>query len=157
MGWALFEDGRLADEGVYFPPEGHGGGLVGFEDFLHGLVDTAKPTRLVLEQPFQGRRRWSFAVLIQYVAVVHMVHFRHFGCEMPPGSTIQARTVKKLHDMPAKQPHTVNKRNAVALVNQLYNCNFVFHTNKQKSQDDIADAILLGRTWHMRHGYALVA
>lgn len=152
VGWALFDCGQLVDWGVKYPGvlAGPDQRLSDFQAWLAALFERWKPTAVVVEQPFQGRRRWSFAVLIQYIALVHLTYYRHFGREMPPGSSIQARTVKKLHVMPAKQTHTTNKQNAVALVNRLYGLGLVWHSNKIKSQDDTADAILLGRTWHMQ-------
>lgn len=151
VGWSLFEDGRLLHHGRR-RQDGvdHGERLSGFREWLKALLHQYRPSQVVYEKPFAGRRRNAFGVLSLYVAVVLMAHWDAFGAELPDANAVAAREVKRRNKMRKGKDHEGNKKIAVLLANRLYGLRLKFKSNdktKKVSEDDTADAILLGRAW----------
>ena len=151
-GWALFEGGKLHSCGVY-PQQGtdHGERMLHFAEWLQEMFIETDPTHVVYEAPFQSRERHAFGVLMWYVGVMLAEHWRHFQYEIPDINRMPAREVKRLHGFPSGCSHAQNKRMAVDRVNGLYGFELKYDRTKGKSDDDVADAVLLGRAWLMRY------
>lgn len=151
VGWALFEDGRLLHYGRHHHPAGdHGEKLATFRDWLKMVVQQYRPAQVLYEKPFAGRRRNAFGVLSMYVAVLLLVHWEAFGIELPDVNAVPAREVKRRNKMRKGKDHEQNKKLGVLLANRLYGLRLKYKNKdktKKVSQDDTADAILLGRSW----------
>jgi Holliday junction resolvasome RuvABC endonuclease subunit len=147
----VFENGTLRHHGRYRQVDGgHGERLATFREWLRSRIHEYKPTHVVYEKPFAGRRRNAFGVLTMYVAAVLLAHWEMFAIEMPEAHAVPAREVKRRNKMRKGQDHEANKKIAVLLANRLYGLRLKFKPNdktKKVSQDDEADAILLGRAW----------
>lgn len=151
IGWAVFDEGELIKSGRYrIDGTGHGEKLVAFRGWLAKMLVEWKPAQLVYERPFAGRRRHAFGVLSLYVAVLAIAHWEFFGTEIPDANSVPAREVKRRNKMRKGTSHDQNKKIGVLLANQLYGLSLKFKSNdktKKVSEDDRADAILLGRAW----------
>jgi Holliday junction resolvasome RuvABC endonuclease subunit len=151
VGFAIFDNGELVRHGKYIQKGAdHCEKLHNFHAWVMSMLRQFEPDVMVYEKPFAGRRRYAFSVLLMYVAVVLMAHWAHFGAELPDSSAIAAREVKRRNKMKKGKDHASNKKLAVLLANQLYKLRLKYKANdktKAVSQDDQADAILLGRAW----------
>jgi Holliday junction resolvasome RuvABC endonuclease subunit len=165
VGWALFEGATLVAYGKH-QQRGteHDERLVNFEDWLRALLKEHRPEVVVVEAPYAGRRRFTYGVLMLYLAVVLMVHMRHFGCPMPSAQRVAAHQVKRLCGVQrAKQggafekkgsAHETNKRLMINRINELYGLDLRFKAGdktKRVSDDDVADAIAVGHAWIVRY------
>lgn len=161
VGWAVFEDGSLVQHGRYRQKQvEHGERLATFQTWLEDMLRTFNPNQLVYEKPFAGRRRNAFGVLTMYVAVVLLTWFRHSGLEITTANAVPARDVKRRNSMRKGKDHEQNKKLGVLLANRLYGLRLKYKSNdktKKVSQDDEADAILLGRAWLVAERPWLVA
>lgn len=135
--------------------------LANYADFMTGLFKEYEPTEVAFEAPFQGRHRNAFAVLSMYKAVIHMVHWRVLGRALPEANQLPAHLIKKVLGVPhikagnTEERHAANKRAVVKLINSLYGTAFLYvdsdEKGKQKSEDDIADAVAVGHVWYHLH------
>jgi hypothetical protein len=154
VGYALYEGpvpvvwGRYVVEG-----KDHGEKLYNFALFIRQLITELKPDEVLYEQPFAGRRRNTFGILMQYVAHVRSVYWAQAGKEIPEINRVPAHMIKKVLRMPRGEDHEDNKRLAVDEVNAVYGhlgiCLTYKKDDKKKtdSEDDTADAIQLVRAW----------
>lgn len=151
VGYAVFDGELLVAYGKYIQVgDDHGEKLAGFRHWLIEQYVKYEPHEVVFEAPYSGRRRFTYAILSYYVATILESHFSHFGIELPKVNKVAAHMVKKLNQMPKSASHEGNKKQAVLLANQLYSLGLKYKTNdktKKVSDDDVADAILLGRAW----------
>lgn len=149
VGWAGFEGTNLAGYGKYIQiGKEHGQKLWNFRGFLLELLETHQPDHLVVEMPYAGRRRYTYGVLMLYLSVVLQTHWEFFGYEMPSEDRVAAHQVKRRMQMPKGTDHENRKRLMVNEINQLYGLNLKFKAKdktKKVSDDDIADAIAVGR------------
>lgn len=151
VGWAVFENGELTRHGKFAQQgDDHGEKLAAFRLWLLATFRQAAPDIVVYERPFAGRRRNAFAVLQLYVAALVIAHWEHYKREIQPAESVPAREVKRRNRMRKGANHEANKRIAVLLANRLYGLRLKYKSNDKRktvSQDDVADAILLGRAW----------
>lgn len=151
VGWAIFDDGKLLYHGRYRQKgRAHGEKLRDFRLWLLGMYTQYAPAQIVYEKPFAGRRRNTFGVLTMYVTIVLLTHYELNSCELPEGNAVAARDVKRRNEMRKGKNHEQNKKLGVLLANKLYGLRLKFKSKdktKKISQDDEADAILLGRAW----------
>lgn len=161
VGWAVFEDGHLVHHGRYRQKQvEHGERLSTFQAWLAAMFRQYMPKQVIYEKPFAGRRRNAFGVLTMYVAVVLLTWFQHTGSEIGEGCAVAARDVKRRNEMRKGKNHEQNKKLGVLLANKLYGLRLKYKSNdktKKVSQDDEADAILLGRAWLIAERPWLVA
>lgn len=132
----------------------HGEKLVDFHAWLASMFLDWEPTDVIYEMPYPGRERHAFGVLQMYVAALFAEHWVFFGREIPTTNRITPREVKRLNKLPEGGSYKANKALACQRVNELYQLNLKYDPNdreKQRSQDDTADAILLGRAWSLRY------
>lgn len=152
----MFDDELLVDYGKYVQAgDDHGEKLCGFRTWLLEQYEKYQPDEVVFEAPYSGRRRFTFAVLSYYVSTIIESHFSYFGTELPKVNKVAAHAVKKLNQMPKAASHEGNKKQAVLLANQLYALGLKYKNNdktKKVSDDDVADAVLLGRAWLVSRG-----
>ncbi len=150
-GWAVFDAGALVKSGRFVQQgKHHGEKLAGFGAWLQSLFLEWTPTQVVYEKPFSGRRRNAFAVLQLYIGVLLLEHWNFTKMELPEANAVPARAVKSRNEMKSGLNHAANKRAGVMLVNKLFNLRLKYKENdktKKITQDDEADAILLGRAW----------
>lgn len=154
VGYSLFENGALLVYGKFVQTgKRHGEKLTYFYTWLTGLLEQLKPDTVCFEMPFAGRHKNTFGVLMLYVAIVLLTHFEYLGYDLPPEHFIRARDVKTLNRMAKQASHEGYKADAVRLVNSLYNLTLTYDakdTTKKRTDDDIADAILINRAFHVR-------
>jgi hypothetical protein len=157
VGWAVF-DGELP---IAFGQQNvvgrdHGEKLAWFIAWLMEQFDTHDVTDVCVEKPYPAREKYAFGVLQQYFGAVLCAHFMYFGYELPDANRVAASQVKHLNQMPHGGRYEENKANAVQLVNSLYQLQLKYDPAdraKAVSQDDTADALLVGRAWWIqRHG-----
>lgn len=146
-GWAVFDDDRLVAWG-HLRQEGdeHGEKLANFAAWLTQMLTEHRPTHLVFEMPYPGRRRNTYGVLMLYVAEVLRLHWLHYGQEVPKVLRVPARTVKRALKVKKGKDHDENKRIMVREVNRLFDLALKWDPKdktKRVSQDDEADAIAL--------------
>lgn len=155
VGWAIFDDGDLVAFNQYMPHgHEHGEKLVDFHVWLSEMFQQWEPTDVVYEMPYPGREKHAFGVLQMYVAALFAEHWMYFGREIPTNSRITPREVKRANGLLTGGTYKANKALAVAKVNELYQLKLKYDyndRNKERSQDDTADAILLGRAWVLRY------
>lgn len=155
VGWSVFTHGDLSAYGKYLQRgAGHGEKLARFGPWLEALIRETHADVVILEQPFNGRNRNAYRVLLMYVAKVVELHWRRFHRELPPTCQIPPTTVKRLLKFPRGADHAANKRIAVEAINGLYDLDLTYKHNdvtKEESDDDIADAIALGRAYLLQH------
>lgn len=156
VGWAVFDGQELGEYGKY-RQEGkeHGEHLMHFGAWLLEVLAAYKPDYMVVEMPYAGRRRYTYGVLMMYFGAVIRAHFEHFGFEMPTEDRVAAHAVKRLLEMPKGSDHENRKRMMVNEINWLYGLNLKFKAKdktKKVSDDDIADAIAVGRARLIRQG-----
>lgn len=154
VGWALFKDGLPEVFGKYHQVgESHDERLVHFHGWLGAVLQQLQPDEMVLEEPYFSRQPKTFAVLTMYATVVLMCHVEYFGEAMPGQNRIQPAQVKRELKAKYGTDHTNRKRLMVLMMNQIYGLELRFkHPDKFKrvSDDDIADALALGRAWLQR-------
>lgn len=149
VGWAFFRDGVPEQRGK-FHPEGatHDEKLHSFRLWLTSTFNTLRPTSMVIEDPYLGRNKHAY-VLLYYLAVFLDFHVEVFGRPTRSGiDRIGPRVVKLLLKMPKLKDYNARKKQAVTLANSLYGLHLRYKANdrmKLISDDDVADAILLGR------------
>jgi hypothetical protein len=151
VGWSVWVNGELERHGKFGQQgEDHGERLACFRHWLLGTFKQFTPDQVVYERPYSGRRRNAYGVLQLYVAALLIAHWEHFEREIPVANSVPAREVKRRNRMRKGKDHEANKRIAVLLANRLYGLRLKYKSNDRKkavSQDDVADAILLGRAW----------
>jgi Holliday junction resolvasome RuvABC endonuclease subunit len=151
-GWALFESGQLLAYGCYRQEGvGHGERLANFHSWLHELLHEWQPHTMIYEAPYHGRSKWTFGVLVRYVAIIEAVHFQVYQQEMASHQVVAAHAVKKAIGAP-KGDHETNKKNVLLMINEHFGLNLKYKANdkdKKVSQDDEADAIALNWAWHL--------
>jgi Holliday junction resolvasome RuvABC endonuclease subunit len=154
VGWALFSEGVPEQFGKYHTVgDTHDERLLHFHRWLGEQLQALHPDELVLEEPYFSRQPHTFAVLTQYCTMVLLAHMEYFGRPMPLGNRIQPAQVKRELNAKYGTSHTNRKRLMVLLMNQTYGLDLRFkHPDKLKrvSDDDIADALALGRAWLQR-------
>jgi Holliday junction resolvasome RuvABC endonuclease subunit len=154
VGWALFREGVPDSFGKYHQVGvSHDERLFHFHRWLGGQLQAIKPDELVLEEPYFSRQPKTFGVLTQYCTVVLLCHMEYFGRPMASQNRIQPAQVKRELKAKYGTNHTNRKRLMVLLMNQTYGLELRFkHPDKLKrvSDDDIADALALGRAWLQR-------
>jgi Holliday junction resolvasome RuvABC endonuclease subunit len=160
IGWATFaDDGELVQHGRFVLPAGaHGEKLAALREWLTKKLSDSTFKDIVIEWPFQGGQRNAYGVLMQYCAIVRMVHWEHYGAEIPDGNRVQASEVKRLLGfkrslLPKRQRHDDNKRRMVRWANETYGLRLRFvlkDAKKRRSQDDEADAIAVGAAWFLQ-------
>jgi Holliday junction resolvasome RuvABC endonuclease subunit len=150
VGFAVFDGTTLVDYGKYIPVgDHHGERLYHFYEWLEGRLQHYKPDDLVYEQPFPGRFANAFGTLMLYVGVVLALHFQHYSTECPQANRVPSHVVKRVMGFPKQQTYDGRKELAVREVNRLFNLGLRFKRGHDKavSDDDTADAILLGIAW----------
>jgi Holliday junction resolvasome RuvABC endonuclease subunit len=151
VGWAVFQDGELAQHGRYLQEGvGHGERLFHFHGWLLAMLSELEPTQLIYEAPYSGRMRFTFGVLSRYAGMVDAAHFQFFSEEIPSDNAVPAHLVKRAIGARKGASHTDNKRIVLNMVNQVFGLSLKFKENdatKKVSQDDEADAIALGWAW----------
>lgn len=160
VGYAVFDDGELTSHGKYLQKgKGHGEKLTHFSVWLADLLKKADPDILVVEKPYPGRNKNAYRALTLYISKVLERHWQHFGEELPDESQLAAQSVKAALKFPKGQDHEDNKRIAVQEINNLYALALGYKrldASKKTSDDDIADAIALGRTWIIKYRPSLL-
>lgn len=155
VGWALFEDLEPVAHGLLkLGSGGHGQRMTEYHEYLLQLFDRCKPTDVVLELPFAGRRRKTYGILIQYIAITLLAYYQHFGLELPDENKLQAREIKHLLRVPRGDNHDENKELMVDLINSMFRTSFRFDaydTKKAFSEDDIADAYAVVWAWLLKY------
>jgi hypothetical protein len=153
VGYAVFENTTLRAYGKHLQ-EGrdHGERLTTFRAWLFDQLNEVQPDHLVVELPFAGRRRFAYGVLQMYWGMVQAVYYEWAGHELPVEDRVQANVVKQRMGSKHKATHDQRKKAMVDQINGLYGLSLKFKsgaTDKQKrvSDDDISDAIALGRAW----------
>lgn len=142
---ALVTHGRLRLKG-----KDHGDRLAYFREQMITLLLDYAVTHVVYEEPYPGRNRNAYPVLMMYVGLLRAVHAQRFGADVPPSQRVPARMVKRVLGTPKGLSHEENKRVVLLEVNRLYGLSLKFKANdksKLVSQDDEADAIALGHAW----------
>lgn len=151
IGWAVFHGEQLRFHGKYATQgTGHGERLMYFSEWLLERLCEYEPSDVIVEEPYPGRFRNAYAVLMQYISVVLAVHFRWSGMELPGENRVPAARVKQVLEMPKGADHEARKRAMVLEINRLYGLSLKFKADdakKRTSDDDTADAIALGRCW----------
>jgi hypothetical protein len=151
VGWALFEDGRLAAHGRHRQDgKEHGEKLLTFAVWLGETMKKLRPTVVAYEAPYAGRKRYTYGVLMMYVAVMLLMHVQHFGAELPKKNRVAAQVVKRRIRVRKGRTHDENKKIVVAWANETYGLALRWaqgDRTKAKSQDDEADAIAVGHAW----------
>jgi Holliday junction resolvasome RuvABC endonuclease subunit len=154
VGWAIYEHGKLKDFGRYLQVgREHGERLINYIFWLQELFNRVKPTTVVYEAPFQGRHRNAFAVLSMYRGAIIAAHFDVFGRELADRNAIPAHLIKRVLGVP-KGTHDENKKAVIEVINKKHGLSLKWatgDTKKQKSQDDVADAIAVGDVYHALH------
>jgi hypothetical protein len=154
VGGAVFEDARLVSYGKYLQQgELHGEKLASYRKWLAEMFEKTKPVHVVVEAPFAGRRANAYVVLSYYMAMLLEVYYATYGKELPAFNKFPAHLVKRACNMPRAKSHEENKRAGVKLANETYGLALRYKENdktKKTSDDDIADAILLGRAWYIQ-------
>jgi len=157
VGYAVFDDRKLVGKGKYRQQgKDHGEKLLNFRGWLLRLLKRTHPQHVVFEAPYAGRRRFTYGVLMLYVGVVLACHFEVFEQEVPAQNRIQPNVVKRTLKMAKGDDHEDRKRLMVDEINKLYDLKLRFKPNdktKAVSDDDIADAIAVGRTWLERYSH----
>lgn len=155
VGFAVFDGeelkryGRFLQKGV-----DHGERLHQFRLWLLATLKELQPDQLIFEAPFAGRRRYAFGVLMMYVAVVLMSHVQWADAEIPSENRVPAAQVKRILKAERGATHETRKRLMVLAMNKAYGLSLKFKSNdkaKRVSEDDVADAIALGRAWLIRY------
>lgn len=151
VGWAVFDNadpmnlvahGRFLQQGA-----DHGEKLLNFALWLQQHLAQWDPTEVAYEAPYAGRKRFTYGVLMMYVAVVLMIHIQHFGTEVPKVNRVAAHLVKKRIRVRKGASHEENKKIVVLWANETYGLSLKFKANdktKKVSQDDEADGIAVG-------------
>ncbi len=105
------------------------------------------PDLVVYEAPYHGRMRNAYAILSKYVSTVELTYRMWSGAPLPPEAAVAASSIKKLIGAPKGSSHGDNKREVVNLVNSHFGLRLKFNATdrtKQRSDDDVADAIAVG-------------
>lgn len=151
VGWAIFDDGdpaNLVAHGRYVQEgEDHGEKLLNFALWLQQHLTQWSPTEVAYEAPYAGRKRFTYGVLMMYVAVVLMIHVQHYGVELPKDNRLAAHLVKRRLKVRKGSSHEDNKRIVVQWANDTYGLSLKFKAKdktKRISQDDEADGIAVG-------------
>lgn len=155
VGWALFDEGHLINYGKYRPAGvEHAERLGTFAMWLRHLLEEHRPVQLVAEAPFfAGRGPKTYALLSTYHGVVQVAYYDFFGTPMPGENGVQPRQVKRILRVKVGDEYQDRKRLMVQLINKLYGLDLRYKEQdktKRVSDDDIADAIAVGRAWLMR-------
>ena len=155
VGFAVHEGGKLMHFGKHIQAgKHHGARLASFRAWLHEMYRKFEPHQVVLEAPYAGRKRFTFGVLMMYVAVVLQTHYEWRQEEMPDENRVQSSVVKRILRVKRGKTHEERKKLMVQLINTLYKLNLRFKADdktKKVSDDDTADAIALGRAFLLRY------
>lgn len=159
IGWSLYDRGALARSGkLRLTDKGHGAKRLAFRAWLRDLLRDTDPHHLLVEQPYAGRFKSTFAILSRYVGVVEEVHVEHFGRELPKEDQVPAHEVKRaigarrVKAASANEAHSRNKQVVLDLVNQAFGLQLRYvegDETKRTSDDDRADAIAVNWAWHL--------
>lgn len=159
--WVLAFDVGSKCTGYAFGPEG--GELVKYGKYVAEITDSnqkgrrfynfskwvaklvhslpRKPTQVVIESPYYNRNVKTYAVLNKYIAIVQREVFRILQKET---EFVSPKSVKASLDVPNGKTYKERKVNMVKFINKTYGLSLNYHaSNKDKSDDDTADAIAL--------------
>lgn len=154
VGWAVFHNGLPCNWGkVSLGHEEHDLRLREVHNLVLQLVADYLPSEVVLEEPYLGRARHAH-VLLLYLGVVLCTLVQLRGVPLPVRNRIPPRTVKKVMNLPHKGEYADRKRQAVTRCNKLFGLRLRYKENdrdKKVSDDDVADALLVGAAWHVLH------
>jgi hypothetical protein len=159
VGWAVFQNGVPTTQGKFHPKgKEHGCKLASFLYWLQRTFSRVTPTDIAVELPYPGRNR-GYGILQMYFGILVAAHYRWRKCELPDNSGIPASQVKHRLKVKSGKSHGDNKQIMVNRINELYGLSLVYvakDREKKKSQDDVADAIAVGRTWLLLYKPELV-
>lgn len=119
----------------------HGEALLSFSKWLSRVIHKMpkRPQMVVIEQPYAGPNMHTYAVLCKFWGVAER-EVKRLAPESQI-STITASSVKRGLAVKKGSSHKENKVNMIKRINRLMNIDLKYHSNKNKTQDDIADAI----------------
>jgi len=144
-------DGQALKYGKYvsksIPGESRGQKLLNFTKWLSKLIRSFpyKPTRVVVEAPYYRRNVKTFAILNKYVAVAEREIYRSCNLEV---EFIAPSAVKTALGVAKGATHEQRKYIMVKEINKRLGINLSYHkSNKNISDDDVADAIALFLTY----------
>lgn len=156
VGWAVFDEGEYYKSGRFVQVgSDHGEKMHNFRLWLLQKFREFEPTQVAVEMPFMryGRQK-TFAILIQYIAVLREAHFSYFERELPPANCLSAKAIKDCIGVERGEDHEDNKRIMVKEINARYGLRLKYKENdktKRVSQDDEADAIAVAETWMTKY------
>lgn len=155
-GYAVFHDKNLIAYGKYRKEEKtHDERLFSFEQWLGELLLEYNPDERIVEDIYSAGRAEPYGTLKMYQTVVLLAHIRHFGVPMPSRNRMQPAGVKRILHAKYGNDHENRKRMMVNMINTLYGLDLRYKDpdkTKRVSDDDIADAIAVGRAWLITYG-----
>lgn len=146
--YAFGTDGEVYNYGKWVNKEDndnkdHGMALLNFSKWLSRVVRKMpnNPSLVLIESPYAGPNMHTYLVLCKFLGVAER-EIRRLApkCEI---KMIPARTVKAGLSVRKGGSHKENKVNMIKRINRLLGLDLKYHSNKNKTQDDIADAIAL--------------
>lgn len=157
VGWAVFQDLKPVAHGlIKLGEEGHGSRMSLYFRKLTELFSTHTPTDVVIELPFSGRRKKTYGILIQYIAITLLAYYEFYQKELPDTHRLQAREIKHYLRVPKGQDHDDNKQIMIDHINGMFKTSFRFDAKdikKKFSEDDIADAYAVVLAWLTKQGH----
>lgn len=149
VGFAFGNKDSLIKYGKYVAKPGLANGerLYKFSKWLSSTINglPTRPNIVIIESPYLKQNVKTYGVLNQLLGVASREIYRILAVEeqeIPPSKVKNVVKPKKSSD------YYERKANMVTKINQIYNIDLKYHkSNKNISDDDIADAIALLETY----------